>query len=176
MELFERFVRGDSEAFETLFRDHGERVYGWVLRIVRDRNAAEDITVEAFWRMYRARARFDPSRDFAPWARRIATNLALTHLRSRPREVPLPDDFADDDPPDSAAQAELRDKVRASLARLPAPLRAVALLALVEDRPYREIAEGLGVTENAVKLRVFRARFSCSWLCTTCSGSTWCAS
>jgi len=150
-------VRGDREAFETLYREYGAQVYGWVLRMVRDRTAAEDITVEAFWRIYKARARFDPSRAFWPWASRIATNLALDHLRTRPREVDLPDDLVGEDAPDADVHSDVARQIRAALARLPAPLRAVTLLALIEDRPYDEIAASMGLTSNAVKLRVFRA-------------------
>lgn len=148
---------GDRDAFEALYREYSARVYAWVLRMVRDRGAAEDITVEAFWRIYKARARFDPGREFGPWARRIATNLALDHLRSQPPEVGLSDDLAGDDAPDPGVRADVAVQIRAALARLPVHLQAVALLALIEDRPYGEIGEALGLTENAVKLRVFRA-------------------
>jgi RNA polymerase sigma-70 factor, ECF subfamily len=125
--------------------------------MVRDRGAAEDITVAAFWRIYKARERFDPGREFGPWARRIATNLALDHLRSQPPEVDLSDELAGVDAPDPGVRAEVAVQIRAALARLPVHLRTVALLALIEDRPYGEIGEALGLTENAVKLRVFRA-------------------
>ena len=125
--------------------------------MVRDRGAAEDITVAAFWRIYKARERFDPGREFGPWARRIATNLALDHLRSQPPEVDLSDELAGDDAPNPGVRADVAMQIRAALARLPVQLRTVALLALIEDRPYGEIGEALGLTENAVKLRVFRA-------------------
>ena len=63
-DLLERFVQGDSAAFELLFRQFERDVFGWILRIVRDTSAAEDALVEAFWRAYRGRARFDSSRSF----------------------------------------------------------------------------------------------------------------
>jgi hypothetical protein len=53
VELLEQFTRGDSEAFETLFRQFQGEVYGWIVRVVRDPGAAEDLTVETFWRIYR---------------------------------------------------------------------------------------------------------------------------
>ena len=124
--------------------------------MVRDRAAAEDITVEAFWRIYKARGRFDPSREFWPWARRIASNLALDHLRTQPPEVQLSVELSSD-PRDPGLQSELGEQIRAALARLPASLRAVTVLALIEDRPYDEIGEALGLSNNAVKLRLFRA-------------------
>ena len=51
MELLERFAAGDLEAFEALFREHHKEVYAWIVRIVRDHGIAEDLTVEAFWRI-----------------------------------------------------------------------------------------------------------------------------
>jgi RNA polymerase sigma-70 factor (ECF subfamily) len=80
MDVLERFSRGDPGAFETLFRQFQKDVYGWIVRIVRDPDAAEDLTVETFWRIHRAHARFDSSRSFGAWARRIATNVAFDHL------------------------------------------------------------------------------------------------
>src|SRR5271166_5549843 len=97
-ELLERFAHGDLDAFEALFRQFQGEVYRWVVRIVRDPGVAEDLTIEAFWRIHRAHARFDPQRSFGAWARRVATNAALDHLKKahlksvHPQE-PLPDDF-----------------------------------------------------------------------------------
>src|SRR5262249_10345056 len=90
MELLRRFVQGDDDAFETLFRQFQGEVFGWIVRIVRDRAAAEDLTVETFWRIYRARDRFDPQASFGPWARRIATNLAINHIHRRARAWEIP--------------------------------------------------------------------------------------
>src|SRR5436190_24331724 len=85
-EILGRFVQGDEAAFEQLFRRFEGDVHGWIMRIVRDPNAADDVLVEAFWRAYRGRARFDPSRSFGAWMRRIASNVALDALRTvRPR-------------------------------------------------------------------------------------------
>ena len=83
MDLFRRFALGEIDAFETLVRQFQGDIYAWIVRIVRDPGIAEDLTVEALWRIYRARHQFRPERNFSPWARRIATNLALDHLRSR---------------------------------------------------------------------------------------------
>src|SRR5216684_5800081 len=86
-ELLKRFVQGDQDAFESLFRQFEAEVYRWVMRIVRDSGIAEDVLVEAFWRAYRGRARFDPSRSFGAWMRRIATHAALDQLRSTRRRA-----------------------------------------------------------------------------------------
>jgi RNA polymerase sigma-70 factor (ECF subfamily) len=59
-----RFVQGDVAAFEALLKAHQREVYGWIVRLVRDRSVAEDLTIDVFWRIYRSRARFDPDRSF----------------------------------------------------------------------------------------------------------------
>lgn len=157
MELLERFASGDLEAFEALFRQHQGEVYGWIVRIVRDRSAAEDLTVETFWRVYRSHARFDTMRSFGAWARRIATNVALDHLRTSPRVTELPRNLSQGPPPDPAVQREAREGIERAFHMLPAKLQATATLALIEERPYEEIAEALGISVGAVKSRVFRA-------------------
>jgi len=158
VELLERFAAGDQDAFESLFHQYQTEVFRWVLRIVRNRAVAEDLTVETFWRAYRAHARFDARRgNCAGWLRRIATNAALDHLRSAKREVPLPDDVpATGQTENAAEQSELRQKILAALQQISPKLRVAVLLALIEEQPYREIAEALGISEGAVKVRVFR--------------------
>ncbi len=159
--VLDKFRQGDVDAFETLFRTHQRSVFGWVLRIVRDPGAAEDVTIEAFWRMHRAHARFDPQRGFEPWARRIATHAALDWLRRRKPENTVPPEmwqsFPAADAGDAAMAAEIRQKTASAFGRLPATLRVATVLAVVEDRSHKEVAEALGITVAAVKLRVFRA-------------------
>ena len=157
MELLERLAQGELEAFETLFRQFQGQVYGWILRIVRDTGAAADLTVETFWRIYRARARFNPAGNFGAWTRRIATNVALDHLKSVRREVELPDEVSQGVPPDPAVRRELRDGIASAFRQLPARFQTVATLALIEEEPYEDIAGALGISISAVKLRVFRA-------------------
>ena len=89
MDLLRRFTLGEISAFETLVRQFQGDIYAWIVRIVRDPGIAEDLTVETLWRIYRARQQFRPDGNFAPWARRIATNLALDHLRRRRPEHSL---------------------------------------------------------------------------------------
>jgi RNA polymerase sigma-70 factor (ECF subfamily) len=157
MELLERFAAGDVDAFEAIFRQHQGEVYRWIMRIVRNPATAEDLTVETFWRMYRAHARFDPTMESCgPWLRRIAANAAIDHLRRSRREIPLPDDMPATTQQPPAEQMELRRQILGAMDRLSPRLRAVILLALVEEEPYERIAQALGISENAVRVRVFR--------------------
>jgi RNA polymerase sigma-70 factor (ECF subfamily) len=157
MELLAQFAAGDLEAFEVLFRQHQKEVYVWIVRIVRDSGIAEDLTVETFWRIYKSRGRFRPDGNFRAWARRIATNAALDHLRSACHETELPDDLASAPSEDPAVRGERRKQIKEAFHQLPAKYRLVATLALIEEEPYESIAEAVGISAGLVKIRVFRA-------------------
>ena len=157
MDLFQRFALGEIDAFEALVRQFQGDVYAWIVRIVRDPSIAEDLTVETLWRIYRARHQFRADGNFAAWARRIATNLAIDYLRRKRPEQTLLTEPAGSEPPDRLLQQERREKIQQAFRRLPAKLQVAATLALVEERPYDEIADALGTSVGAVKLRVFRA-------------------
>jgi len=156
MDLLKRFAAGDLDAFESLFRQYQCDVYRWIVRIVRDPATAEDLTVETFWRVYRAHARFHPDGNFGGWLRRIGTNAALDHLRTARTHLPLPEDSPADFAPDAVEQRESRMAIHSALEALPPPLRVVVQLGLIEEEPYRAIGEALGISESAVKLRMFR--------------------
>jgi RNA polymerase sigma-70 factor (ECF subfamily) len=156
-DLLEDFRQGSLEAFETLFRQHQSVVYGWILRIVRNPATAEELTVETFWRIYQARDRFEPWRGFEGWARRIATHAALDWLRSAHYEVELPVEITAPAVADPAISAEIRARTAQAFARLPPKLRVAAVLAIAEELPHKEVAEALGISIAAVKLRVYRA-------------------
>ncbi len=152
-ELLRLFVQGDRDAFESLFRQFEVEVYRWILRIVRDASAAEDVLIDTFWR---ARARFDPSRSFGAWMRRIATNATRDHLRSvRPRARWIT--TAGDIGVSTSTDCGLSESVAIAFRRLPQKLQVVATLALIEERAYTEIADVLDLPVGTVKSRAFRA-------------------
>ena len=157
MELLERFAAGDLEAFEVLFRQHQKEVYAWIVRIVRDTGIAEDLTVETFWRIYKHRSQFRPDGNFRAWARRIATNASLDHLRHNRQEFALPENLACATNPDGAVRRETRERINKAFHELPAKYHLIATLALVEEETYSEIARAVGISESLVKVRVFRA-------------------
>jgi len=155
-ELLTRFVQGDLDAFESLYREYHAEVYQWAMRIVRDVGIAEEVLVDAFWRVYRGRAQFDASRSFGAWMRRITTNVALDHLRkmrSRASWVTIQDQIA---APPTVAHG-LSESVLRAFRKLPPKLQIVATLALIEELPYAEIADALHLPVGTVKSRTFRA-------------------
>lgn len=159
--VLSEFRLGNMDAFETLFRLHQRAVQGWILRIVRNPAAAEDLVIETFWRIHRARGRFEPAMGFEGWARRIATHAALDWLRTRRTERELsgemPSELASPVHADPAVTAEIRMKTARAFGRLPPKLRIAATLAVVEEQPQKDVAAALGISVAAVKLRVFRA-------------------
>src|SRR5262245_10445048 len=149
MQTLERFAAGEIDAFEQLFRQHQGEVYGWIVRLVRNPGVAEELTVETFWRIWRHRRRFNPRRPFGAWARRIATRVAIDHLKSadyrKTSSTPLDPDVPppQSSSPDPLLQAEQRQQIAAAFDALPARLRVAASLALIEECPYQEIADAL---------------------------------
>jgi RNA polymerase sigma-70 factor (ECF subfamily) len=154
--LLERFAHGDHDAFESLFRQFESEVFRWIVRIVRDRSAAEDAVIETFWRAFRGRARFDASRSFGAWMRRIATNVALNHVRAARRQRSWTGP-SEDPPAPAGTDTAIRDALDFALGALPRKLYVVAVLALIEEEPYAEIADALDIPVGTVKSRVFRA-------------------
>src|SRR6516225_6323079 len=120
MDLLRRFTLGEIDAFETLVRQFQGDIYAWTVCIVRDPGIAEDLTMETLWRTYRARHRFRPDGNFGAWARRIATNLALDHLRRARPEQSLDSEPAGPPQPDRLVQREMRQKIQQAFRRLPA--------------------------------------------------------
>lgn len=146
----------ESAEFESLFRAHQAEVYAWIVRMVRDPGAAEDLTVETFWRVWKHRASYDQSRPFQPWVRRIASRVALDHLRHAPRLVEMERSPATRDAP-LAEQHQLQARLEAAIRSLPAKLQAVAVMSLVEEEPVDEIARAFDIPPATVKTRRARA-------------------
>ncbi len=145
----------DPSRFADLYEAHFERVYAYVVRRLRDRTEAEDVTSEVFQQALGALPRFEwRGVPFGAWLIRIAANaLADRFARlARERGRPLPEAGVEPDLGGSDEQAQLFRLVD----RLPGDQRRVILLRFVEQKPIREIAAALGRSEGAVKQLQFR--------------------
>lgn len=171
-ELMRAVQAGDEAAFRLLYRRYERRLLAFLVPYVGDPGLAEDLLQEAFLRVFRGRAAYEPRGAFRTWLFAIARNLALDHLRRRrgsPEGPPLLQEqgVAGTDPgsvPDPAPDAlgvlagrKAAAALRAALLDLPEADRAVILLSRLEGLRYREIAEVLGSSEGAVKVRAHRA-------------------
>ncbi len=173
--LVVRLKAGDADAYEHLVRTAGGRLLAVARRILRDEDAAADAVQEAFVSAFRAMGGFDGQAQLATWLHRIVVNTCLMRLRRRQRRPEQPIDgllprFAEDghhaEPvvswADSAERQlerrQVQQLVRDGLVELPAAARALIVMRDIEGVPTHEAAEALGISDNALKLRLHRAR------------------
>jgi RNA polymerase sigma-70 factor (ECF subfamily) len=171
-ELLAAFQAGDAKAFERLLRRHRAPVFTFLLRMVGDRQRAEDLTQEAFLRLVRAASRWEHKAKFQTWLYTVARNLCVDQSRrdkfrridSLDAQVPgsdgdgppLVEQVPGDGPlPDRAADsAMVRPAIERALNALPDEQREVFLLREQAGLPFKEIAELVGINENTVKSRM----------------------
>src|SRR5712692_9855024 len=172
-QLIRRALRGDQEALETLFARNNRALYQTALRLLGNSEDAEDALQEGLLAAYRNLRRFEGRSQFSTWLTRIVINAALMRRRSQrarpavsldepPREdeLPLAERFADagPDPEQAYRGKELTELLEEDLAGLSPLLRSAYLLREVEGLTTGEAARELGVTQNTLKARLWRAR------------------
>jgi RNA polymerase sigma-70 factor (ECF subfamily) len=160
-ELVEACRRGDAGAFDELVRQTHRSVYGIAFRITGNPEDAADVTQEVFVRVWRSLRGFRGEANLATWLHRVATNTALTHLRRRGRAPEPIEEDAMTSRIAIASEEDARidaDEVEKALQRLPEAYRVAVVLKDVYGMSCDEIAQKLGLTEGAVKVRLFRAR------------------
>jgi RNA polymerase sigma-70 factor (ECF subfamily) len=179
--LVGRLKAGDEDAFAELVRTLGGRMLAVARRFVGDEDAAGDVVQDAFLSAFRGIQRFDGHAQLSTWLHRIVVNAALMRLRTRQRrpeqsiEELLPafqEDGRHAEPvvswQESAEQRlerrQTQSLVRAAIGALPESYRIVLMLRDIEDLSTREAADALGITENAAKLRLHRARLALATL------------
>ena len=186
-ELIEQIRERNTDAFDILFERYRHAIHKRLLRIVRDESAAEDLGQEVFLRLWTCAAQWDGRGELGAWLYRIATNLALNHLRTvhRRRQQPLeiPEDSYDDEdgPPaqmpawliDSASldpqamleQAEQSEFLWELVDGLPDEKREVVHLVYGAEMEVRQVAEELGVPigTSALYTETSCARIEGTW-------------
>lgn len=164
-------VSGDPAAFAQLLARWEQPIRRLCIRMTGDEHRGEDLTQEAFTRVFASRQQFAPERKFSTWLWRIALNLCHEEARRMRRrgertadisaadEEPLagPRPVDQDEPHGRAVRAEQAQLVRIALQRLAATHRAVVVLREYENLKFREIAEVLDVPEGTVKWRMSEA-------------------
>jgi RNA polymerase sigma-70 factor (ECF subfamily) len=169
-ELVDRWQAGDESAFSDLVRRHERRVFSLVLRMLGNREEAEDVAQEAFLSLHRHGRRFRRQARFSTFVYRVAANAALNRRRTlgrkRAREQALArrQDAGFDlpttprDPESAALGSQIQARVQAALIQLPPDLRMAIVLYDLEGQSYSEIAAALRIPEGTVKSRIHRAR------------------
>ncbi|MEM9203535.1 MAG: sigma-70 family RNA polymerase sigma factor [Actinomycetota bacterium] len=164
--LVERAADGEREAFDELVRLTHRDAFGLAIRLTGNEEDARDVVQDAYLRAYRSIGRFRGDARFSTWLYRIVANTASTHLtkRSRHRHDELVDDAVlidqhpERDPVVAAETADLRMQLDDAIHDLPPRLRSVVVLRDVYDLPHEAIAEELGISVSAAKVRLHRAR------------------
>jgi RNA polymerase sigma-70 factor (ECF subfamily) len=175
-DLLARFCRGQTEAFGVLLRRYERELYGYLRRYLGNSDLAEDVFQNTFLQLYIKSGQYEIGRPVRPWLYTIATHQAIDALRRNGRhqalslnqnQKELPDgevrsllellETRGPGPLELAQREERRERVRASVERLPEFLRQVVILAYYQGLKYREIAEIMGIPVGTVKSRLHAA-------------------
>ena len=175
-ELVEGLQAGDSTAYRRFVDSNSANVYNLALKLLGDEQEAEDVLQETFLSAFRAIDRFEGRSKLSTWLYRITYNASLMHLRKRERMTTFSLDrpFGDEEtaeessarhlvdwstvPDDQLLTAEARQEMDRAIAGLPESLRATFVLRDIQGLSGAETAKILGITVQAVKNRLHRAR------------------
>lgn len=157
---------GDHAAFARLVEATHRDTYALALHLTGCPEDARDVTQEAYLRAFRGLDGFRSDARFTTWMYRITANAAMTHAGRNRRhdhdqlrdDAPIVDLRTEHDPALVADAGDLRDRLLGALGALPPGLRAVVVLRDVYELPHEAIAEELGITVTAAKVRLHRAR------------------
>jgi RNA polymerase sigma-70 factor (ECF subfamily) len=168
--LIGRIAAGDRLAMQVLFARHHVRIYRFVLRLLHDEMAAEDVINDVFLDVWRQASKFEGRSTVSTWLIAIARFKALSALRKR-RDEPLDEAAAEaiedhsDDPLRAAEKKDKGEKLRACLASLSREHREIIDLVYYHEKSVEEVAQIVGIPENTVKTRMFYARKKLGELC-----------
>jgi RNA polymerase sigma-70 factor (ECF subfamily) len=161
VDAMERYADGDPAGFEQVYQGLSPVVNRCLVRWVGDPDLAGDLVQETFLRVHKARHRYRPGAPVGPWVLTIARRLSIDALRRRGRakekltregEVPEPAAIPKDEPTPQWVLQEVRDAIEA----LPASQRSVVSMHKLEGKPLAEVAEILGISEGAARVRAHR--------------------
>lgn len=159
-ELMAAYVRGDAQAFRELFQRYAPLLLRVLRHQLRRTEDAEDLVQQTFLHLHRARHDFRDGSALRPWVFTIALNLKREYFRRAARKPEAPLDAAQlDSPrvePRGQEQAEASDEVRFAFSQLPDDQREVIALHWLAGIPLPEVAELVGASISAVKVRAHR--------------------
>lgn len=170
--LIKQARRGDEAAYRVLLQKYERAVFNICLRMVRNREEAEDLAQEAFAKVFSMLERYNPSFAFSSWLFKITSNLCIDHIRKRrietlPMDEPIRSDRGEyerqyesptDAPDEVFHKREQMRMLATAIEQLPAHYRIMVVLRHQENLSYEEIAETLDIPLGTVKARIHRAR------------------
>lgn len=157
-DLVTTVLAGDHGAFEALVRRHNQRMYRAARAVTRSDIDAEDVLQQAWLNVFKNLSQFRGDASFATWVTRIAVHEAIAVNRKRPVIAEVVDAPGDVTPVTEIDRAQLGALLEQCLAQIPQGNREVMVLRDVLELDTAETAELLGLTEEAVRVRLHRAR------------------
>ncbi len=164
--LVSRLRGGDPDAFDAVYEAYNSRLFGFLARLARRRDVAEDLLEETWLRFVTHAGRLRPDTRLAPWLFTVARNLHVSYCRSRSIEESSAVDLVGlwpvgsqpQSPFEAASSSEAGRRLEAALASLPAPSREVLLLVGVEGMRPVDAAAVCRIRPEALRQRLSRAR------------------
>jgi RNA polymerase sigma-70 factor (ECF subfamily) len=167
--IVQEVLAGNKRAYGELVDRHKEKAMTLAMRMLRNRQDAEEAIQDAFVRAFNALPRFEWKSSFSTWFYRIVYNVCATHLSRRGEDLHVPIDGGEDEesislpsgdlPPDIQYESvEFEQIVLREIEKLPLPYSAVCALFFVHDMSYDQIVEVTGMPLGTVKVRLFRGR------------------
>jgi RNA polymerase sigma-70 factor, ECF subfamily len=158
-ELVEAAQAGDRWALEELVRRTHRSVYTCALRLVGNPDDAADVTQDVYLRVVRKLGGFRHEASFSTWLNRVTTNVAMSTLKRRTRRFAVEGAAVPADTRDPAPEpVALARRLERLVGELPEGQRQVLVLRDIYGQSTEEVANAMGLTPGAVKVRLFRAR------------------
>jgi RNA polymerase sigma factor (sigma-70 family) len=162
----DRVLAGDTGAFALLVKKHQGMAFTLALKLVKNREEAEEVAQDAFLKAYRALSTYQQKARFSTWLYRIVYTTALNHLKKKKiNTVPVDDPYLDHEnlaehqnQLDALTASEQKHFLSLALERLPGDDSFILTLYYLEETPIAEICQITGLTESNVKIKLFRAR------------------
>lgn len=182
-QLLSRYLSGDKRAFEHLVKRYRPDLVSFLTRLIGDPAAAEDVAQETLLRLHRSAAKFESTRGLRPWLFSIAANAARDHYRYHARRQAASlhaparggdpagptlvsiQSAATESPHARAERAEMEQRVRRAVDRMPVHLREILLLSYFQQLSYNQISAALQIPLGTVKSRLHAAvaHFASRW-------------
>jgi RNA polymerase sigma-70 factor, ECF subfamily len=166
-EIVQRILGGDTDLYEVIIRRYNRRLYRVAWTIVHDEYEAEDVIQETFVKAYEHLRHFAGRSLFSTWLIRIAVHEAWSRMKRFGRQYDIDASLAavnatrvTHTPEDDLLTIEARTVLEEAIDRLPQLQRSVFVMRSLEEMSTAEVAECLGMSEEAVKMRFSRARFT----------------
>ncbi|TES92918.1 MAG: sigma-70 family RNA polymerase sigma factor [Candidatus Cloacimonadota bacterium] len=166
-ELVEKVKNGDERAFELLVKKYQKGIYSLTYRMTNDHFTADELTMEAFIRAYKAIKRFRKGANFFNWLYTIAVRLCLNYIKKEKRKINIDPEnlnalvhrkIHDDGLLEKVIAKEVNIKIREAIQHLPEKLRVVLLLRVDDELSYEKISKILRIPSGTVMSRLNRAR------------------